>query len=255
MSAARRKGRWVGGHPVLGYDLKPEARGLAINPEEAERVREIFQLYRELGSLLPVVQELYRRDWRLKQWINRAGNRKGGGPFTRNTLHVLLTNPVYAGQVRHRGKLYPGEHEAIVDRAVWNQAQQQLARHGNTALRKANRFGALLGNLVHCATCDAGMTHTSVRKKQTVYRYYACVRARSHGASACRTRSVSAPALEQAVVAQLRQLDLQPDQWELLSSAERAKAILQLVERVSFDGPSQTVRLQLRTTVPNPHDD
>src|SRR5205823_4826357 len=44
MSAARRKGRWVGGSPVLGYDVDPEGGRLVINPAEAERVREIFAI-------------------------------------------------------------------------------------------------------------------------------------------------------------------------------------------------------------------
>ena len=39
MSAARRKGKWIGGHPVLGYDIDSKARRLIVNPEEAEQVR------------------------------------------------------------------------------------------------------------------------------------------------------------------------------------------------------------------------
>src|SRR5260370_33255089 len=43
MRAARRKGKWLGGQPILGYDVDPERRGLRINAEEARRVRFIFQ--------------------------------------------------------------------------------------------------------------------------------------------------------------------------------------------------------------------
>jgi site-specific DNA recombinase len=55
MSAARRKGKWTGGNPILGYDLLPEGRGLAVNAAEAERVREIYDLYLDHGSLMAVV--------------------------------------------------------------------------------------------------------------------------------------------------------------------------------------------------------
>ena len=39
MSAARRKGKWIGGHPALGCDIDPKARRLIVNPAEAAQVR------------------------------------------------------------------------------------------------------------------------------------------------------------------------------------------------------------------------
>ncbi|MGB9610557.1 MAG: recombinase family protein, partial [Bryobacteraceae bacterium] len=91
MSAARRKGKWVGGNPVLGYDVRPEGGALVVNEEEAAQVRAIFALYLELGSLLPVVEELSRRGWTLKRWTTRDGKTAGGKTFTRPRLHQLLT--------------------------------------------------------------------------------------------------------------------------------------------------------------------
>jgi site-specific DNA recombinase len=78
MSAARRKGRWVGGIPMLGYDLSDKGAALIVNADEAARVRAIFALYLEHGSLIPVVQELGRRGWRLKEWTTRKGTPAGG---------------------------------------------------------------------------------------------------------------------------------------------------------------------------------
>ena len=60
MCAARKKGKWIGGHPVLGYDIDPQARRLIVNPEEAHQVQGIFDLYLDRGALLPVLQELDR---------------------------------------------------------------------------------------------------------------------------------------------------------------------------------------------------
>ena len=77
MGAARRKGKWVGGNPVLGYDVAPKGGSLLVNQEEAQRVREIFALYLELGSLIPVVEELDRRGWRMKAWTTREGRQAG----------------------------------------------------------------------------------------------------------------------------------------------------------------------------------
>ena len=109
MGAARRKGKWVGGNPVIGYDVAPRSGFLLVNPEEAQRVREIFTLYLELGSLVPVVEELDRRGWRMKSWITREGRRAGGKPIVKNSLYNVLTNWIYTEQVKYGGQIYKGE--------------------------------------------------------------------------------------------------------------------------------------------------
>ena len=57
IAAARRKGLWGGGRPIFGYDIerRPGGNRLAVNPDEAERVRTIFRTYLECGSLLRLV--------------------------------------------------------------------------------------------------------------------------------------------------------------------------------------------------------
>ena len=205
MGAARRKGKWVGGNPVLGYDVAPKGGSLVVNQEEAERVRKIFALYLELGSLIPVVEELDRRGWRMKAWTTREGRRAGGKPIAKNSLYNLLTNMIYVGKVDYSGHVYDGEHDRIVDDEAWNRVQSALNRNGRCGGRNiGNKYAALLKGLVRCASCDVGMIHTYVNKKDRLYRYYVCVKAHQRGWSQCETRSVSALALENAVVEQLR---------------------------------------------------
>ena len=205
MAAARRRGKWVGGNPVLGYDVVPQGGALIVNQEEAQRVREVFALYLEFGSLIPVVEELDRRDWRMKAWTTRDGRQVGGKPIAKNTLYNLLTNMIYTGKVTYGGQVYEGEHERIVDDEVWNKVQTTLGRNGRRGGRNiGNKHGALLKGLVRCATCDVGMIHTYVQKKNRAYRYYVCVKAHQRGWAQCETRCVSAPALESAVLEQIR---------------------------------------------------
>jgi site-specific DNA recombinase len=211
MQAARRQGRWIGGNLVLGYDLAPQGGALVVNPVEAERVREIFGLYLELGSLIPVVEELERRDCRMKAWTTREGRKRGGSRFNKTTLHNLLTNVIYTGRVKFDGTLYDGEHERIVGDAIWNRVQEQLNRNGRRGGRNVrNSYGGLLKGLVRCQSCGTGMTHTYVKKRQKVYRYYVCVSARQRGWNKCETRSVSAPELEGAVTNNLRNFAQDP---------------------------------------------
>ena len=211
MAAARRRGKWVGGNPVLGYDVVPQGGALVVNQEEAPRVREIFALYLEFGSLIPVVEELDRRGWRMKAWTTREGRNAGGKPITKNTLYNLLTNMIYVGKVEYGGQVYEGEHDRIVADEVWNKVQTTLGRNGRHGGRNiGNKHGALLKGLVRCATCDVGMIHTYVQKKNRAYRYYVCVKAQQRGWAQCETRCVSAPALENAVLEQIRGISGNP---------------------------------------------
>jgi len=211
MSAARRKGKWVGGNPVMGYDVVPQGGSLVVNREEAQRVREIFALYLELGSLIPLVEELDRRGWRMKSWTTREGRKAGGKAIAKNSLYNLLTNMIYVGKVDYGGHVYEGEHDRIVDDDTWNKVQGALNRNGRRGGRNiGNKYAALLKGLVRCGTCDVGMLHTYVNKKNKLYRYYVCVKARQRGWAQCETRSVSAPAIESAVVEQLRGIGRNP---------------------------------------------
>ncbi|MCL4488886.1 MAG: recombinase family protein [Chloroflexi bacterium] len=211
-SAARKKGKWIGGHPVLGYDIDPRGRRLIVNAEEAPRVRGIFDLYMEHQTALPVIEELRRRDWRTKRWESAEGRLHGDKPFTKNRLYGVLENVIYTGRVNHKGTIYDGEHEAIVDRKMWERVQRLLGR--NSAVKREhvrNKYTALLHGLVYCASCDAPMFHTYTMRGSKRYRYYVCYHAQQHGWNKCETKSVAAQNLENAVMEAVRKLGSDPD--------------------------------------------
>ena len=160
IAATRRKGKWTGGLPMLGYDVDRERNRLVVNADEARRVKAIFGLYLELESLLPVVRELNNRGWVNKRWqIKKSGTEKGGRPFDRVNLHRLLTNPIYIGKVRYKDELHAGEHAAIIDPETWQRTQALLARNGRSGGGSVrNKFGALLKGIVHCSACNCAMT-------------------------------------------------------------------------------------------------
>jgi site-specific DNA recombinase len=261
ISAARRKGKWMGGRPVLGYDVAPGGAALVVNQQEAARVCEIYRLYLELGSPILILQELERRGWRLKAFTAKTGRSAGNGPFNKTTLHGLLTNPIYAGVVRHRGEIYPGEHERIISDLIWNQVQKRLKRDDRRGRHHlADPCGALLKGIVHCASCDVAMTHTYAQKKgKPLYRYYVCGIAHRQGWQKCETRSVSAPALEQAVIGQLAAmaddpsnpsnevrvaLDRAATSWRELTEEQLRVFIRTLVRQVRYDGRTGKVTVQ-----------
>lgn len=207
MSAARRKGKWVGGIPVLGYDVDPRGGRLIVNEDEAHRVRAIFDLYVEQRSLIATVREINRRGWTTKEWTTRDGRQHLGKPFTKASLFRLLTNAIYSGQVNHKGTLYPGEHPAVVDPAVWRKVDEHLRHNGLTGGKDIrNKYGALLRGLVHCEACGTSMVHTYTVKNWRRYRYYVCRTAQQQGWDACPTKSLPAQVVEDSVVERIRNI-------------------------------------------------
>ena len=129
IAASKRKGMWMGGIPPLGYDV--HERRLVVNPAEAETVRGIFRRYIELGCVRLLKNELDRAGIVSKTRIARNGTRSGGKPFSRGALYALLSNPVCIGEIRHKHDRYPGQHEAIIDRDLWERVHERLRDHAS----------------------------------------------------------------------------------------------------------------------------
>jgi site-specific DNA recombinase len=206
IAATRRKGKWSGGMPLLGYDLDPRGSRLIVNDDEAVRVRAIFELYLEHQTLLPVVHELDCRGWVNKRWTTRKGSERGGRPFTKTSLHKLLTNVTYIGKITYKEEVHEGEHAAIISTEAWQRVQALLRRNGRTGGAPVrNKFGALLKGLLHCAPCNCAMSPThATRNGNKRYRYYVCTNAQKRGWGSCPSKSIPAPEIEKFVIDQIR---------------------------------------------------
>src|SRR5207249_2669294 len=105
----------------------------------------------------------------------------------------MLTDPLYAGMMPLGRETFPGEHEAIVPKALFHKVQAIMKdnrRPGGTVTR--HHQGALLRGLLRCAPCGAGMVPTWTRRSGRLHRYYVCDKAQKRGWSTCPTKSVSA---------------------------------------------------------------
>ena len=241
MGAARRKGRWVGGTPLLGYDVDPAGGRLIVNQTEAARVCEIFELFRLHGSLALVVAELKRRGWTTKSWTSRRGVAHLGRPFTKSSLRLLLTNTTYAGKVRYRGVVYEGQHAALVEPRICEDVQAQFQKRGKQRKESNVTHSAPLAGILFCKSCQQLMRATYSDKGSRRYRYYVCQAAREKGWKTCSTKSVSAGLLEVSILSELRRR---------FPSAvpSDSRVIPQLASRISFDGPTGTVRIELHSS-------
>ena len=141
MAAARKKGKWMGGIPVLGYDVAPGGGRLVVHDDEAQRVRAIFDLYLEYRSTDQVLAVLQARNWTHKVRRATGVTPPAGKPFPKASLERLLRNPLYTGRVQHQGETYPGEQARIVEEGVWREVQKRLA--GERASRSSGKRSGL----------------------------------------------------------------------------------------------------------------
>jgi len=205
MGAARKRGKYIGGKTILGYDVDRANRKLVINEEEAKLVHVIFDLYLELKSFLKVAVVLNDKGHRTKRYVTKSGKVMGNTKFKNTNIQLILQYVLYTGKVKYNGELYPGLHEAIISEETFNKVQQIIA---NNRVRRDNpkntRNTGLLNRILRCKACNSVMFHTYTSKKDNrKYRYYVCMNAQKRGYKNCPTRSVNAQQIENAVVVSL----------------------------------------------------
>ena len=207
VAASKRKGLWMGGRVPLGYEK--DERTLRINEAEAETVRTLYALYRKHGTLRQVKAEADRLRLRTKQRFAADGTRTGGLPFRRGHLHCLLTNPLYAGRIRHQRRVYEGQHPSIIAPELWDAVQAQLQAGAAKPRRRTTKGcvdrSPLAGKLFDETGDRLTPSHTKKKTGQRL-RYYVSRRLIQHsGQKDLSGWRLPAPMLEQTVVHLIRQ--------------------------------------------------
>lgn len=261
-AASRKKGMWMGGIVPLGYRV--ESRKLVIEETEAATVRMIFERFVSIGSATVLAKALAAENVRTRR----------GKLVDKGVLYKLLNNRVYIGEAVHKGESYPGEHTAIIDRALWDKVHAILQtsprkRASNTRAQTP----ALLKGLIF-GPDGAAFSPTHTKKGDKLYRYYVSQSVLKRGADACPIARVPAAEVETAVIDQLRGLLRAPEIiigtwrtaraeikdlpeaevrealerldpiWGELFPAEQARIVQLLVERVDLAVDGLAIRLR-----------
>jgi site-specific DNA recombinase len=206
VAASRKKGMWMGGTVPQGYRV--ENRKLVVDPPEAKCVRLIFELYLTCGSTTALLTELNRRGVCSAVRVSQAGRSSGGVAFGTGSIDYLLHNRVYVGEVVHKGEVYPGEHDAILDQGLFDAVQQKLASQARPKRGRRLLSQSLVTNLLTGLIFDSNgnrMSPTRANKRCVRYRYYTS-RALAEGrkADVGNPARVSAPVIEAAVLDAIR---------------------------------------------------
>jgi site-specific DNA recombinase len=263
VAASRKKGMWMGGWAPLGYEVC--YRKLIVHEADAERVRSIFKRFVQLKSATLLAREL----------VAAGAKNRYGHLLDKGVLYRLLNNRVYIGDAVHKGVSYPGEHEAIIDRQLWDQAHAILKQSPRKrAARTRAQTPALLKGLLF-GPDGAAMSPTHTRKGGRLYRYYISQSVMKRGTGACPVRQVPAAEIERIVIEQIRSLLQTPEVivqtwraarktdkalaesdvraallefeplWNELFPAEQARIVELLVERVDLQPDGIDLRLRV----------
>jgi DNA invertase Pin-like site-specific DNA recombinase len=264
-AASRARGMWMGGKVPLGYRV--EARKLLVVESEARQVRAIFERFVVLRSATKLAQELRQQ----------GALSKTGMPIDKGYLYRLLANRTYLGEAAHKGKVYPGEHEAIVSRELWDRVHAVLQISPRVRANQARvQSPALLKGLIFGLDGRA-LSPTHTRKGGTQYRYYVAqaVLKDQDAPNPDIVRRIAAAEIEQVVLAQVRALVRQPEviagtwraareeapdvteaevrnalehlepMWEELFPGEQARLVQLLVERVTVGPTGADIKLRV----------
>ncbi len=211
VAAAKKKGMRCGGPPPMGYRSNPISKKLEIIPEEAEIVKRIFESYLRLGSAHDVAEELDADGLKIRTMISHKGRIRGGRPYTGSYIYQVLQNPIYIGQVKHYDKTYPGEHEAIIERKLWDKVHTLLKENLAHDGKFSKRVTPLRG-LVRCGHCGGPMTENFTKKTQVKsYRYFICNRDAKRLHKSCPLKRVPAAELEQLLLQEIGTMLAKPE--------------------------------------------
>ncbi|KPL66736.1 hypothetical protein SZ64_00625 [Erythrobacter sp. SG61-1L] len=213
IAASKAKGMWMGGLPPLGY--QPDNRSLKIIEGEAELVRSIFTRYLELGSVHVLQQQLEAEGVRSRQWTTSRGTVRGGTILNRGQIFHILRNCIYVGEIRHRDRTYPGQHEAIIERELFDAVQAMLDAKIHRRKAALTQAAPLTGLLFDAAGNRMSPVHARGRWGVS-YRYYnSAPLQQGRSAPAGTLRRIPAKPVEELVLERLRLWSGEPHAgWE-----------------------------------------
>ncbi|MBW6525157.1 recombinase family protein [Sphingomonas sp. RHCKR47] len=206
IAASKARGMWMGGVPPLGY--APDGRSLRIVEEHATLTRHVFERYLALGNVRALAEELARERRYAPLRTLTSGKQVGGRAFSRGQLYLMLRCVTYTGQIGHHGKIYPGQHVAIIASTTFDAVQALLSvrAHQRRARTNMRDTSLLAGKLRDADDEPLIASHATTNNRR--YRYYVS-RALHHGDATTGLR-IPAREIEQLVTHHVAQLFADP---------------------------------------------
>lgn len=230
-----RDGYFNGGHIPFGYAVVPDGKRKKLNPAEpeAQLVRDMFSAYSRGAGTKEIAMQ-----------FNAAGRLKRGTRWNKNTVTLILKNPVYAGFIvfnrrDHRAQqtrpmddwITTRSHEPIVTEEDFMRVQDIMSRRAPRENGGSPHSGFVFTGILRCGKCGSAMQTESATGRNATYRYYNC-RSALKG-QGCENRRIPAQEFDDWMVASLldkvltreRILDMVREVQELSGEWYRERAV------------------------------
>jgi site-specific DNA recombinase len=244
-TASKKKGMWMGGRVPLGYDVIE--RKLVVNETEAVWVREIFSGYLKLRSVPLLITVLQEKGITHKQ--TRCGLRVADKPLTENTIYGILKHPVYIGKIHHRGELYDGQHQAIIESPIWEQAKALIHQQARSKDGRYNPSGLLLQGKLYDLDGKKYRCHFSEKAKHKRHHYYVS-RGKNRLPAALIEKAILSALWHPQIVSQLGFNEEQQLQWHKLLCHQPAQIIQPLISKITIGKEATWINLTVSDVEP-----
>ena len=172
----------------FGY-RKGEDGKFALNPAQAEVVREIFARFLNGSSFAQLANELNGRGIRTSR----------GNLWNKNSFHCMLKNESYIGVYHYADIRVEGGMPAIVQKDQFLEVQKRLQTKKNPQGRRRDKGEYLLTGKLKCGHCDSYMVGLSgTGKHGELHHYYGCQK--HFKEKSCKKRNVPRDWIERFVV-------------------------------------------------------
>ena len=200
-----KQGGWPHQAP-LGYkNVREGTRNIAIvvpDPETGPHVKQAFELYATGNYSLDDI-----RDFLFDKGVR---NRNGTpGPLALDTIRNTFNNPFFYGTIRYRGAEYPGEHEPLISRQLWEKVQVQLDDR-RAGVRKRKHPHYLKGSL-YCGECGGRLSFQLAKGK---YPYFFCLNKQKSKNKDCQSKYIEVEYVEEEVEKIYREIQLSKETAE-----------------------------------------
>jgi site-specific DNA recombinase len=250
IAGAKKRGKFCGGVPILGYDVNSSTKKMEINKKEAKLIKEIYKLYAESGSAFEVAKKLNFQGYHTKSWTSKKGKHHSGNKFSPKGVYRILNNPLYIGKVPHNDKIYNGEHKAIIDQKLWDKTQRLLKANSKTAPgSRRNATASPFKGLLTCGYCGGSFGLTYTGKKDRRYMYYLCMTDHARTEQQCPLHRFAAGNLDKIILQQLARIFKTPSMLVNLYNELRKREKLKRKELLKRQSELETALQKIRNEI------
>ena len=196
-----KEGKWHGSKWIpIGYDYTDG--NLVPNEYETMQVREMADLFIKRTPVRTIAN-----------MMNEKGYKHKHGTWDAKTVRRVLSNPTNIGMLKHRDKLYKGQHDPILDKKTFDKIQEVAEERKEKFGSEYRAHKSLLGGLLFCKHCGGRYARQSNGKGRRLY--YACYSRTKKVPKMvkdpnCKNKYCYAPELDELILGEISKLAIDP---------------------------------------------